>query len=338
MKRYRRAECVTAAVCAIGLALLIGFRGSDSAASMAATPGLRLVFRAASANARAATGPALTRAVAILRERYDALFPGVRVARARNDVTVSASGVRGATRERLVALATTGKLAIYDWEADALTAAGTTVAAGLRQQNASAIEISQGLGSQAPGYPHAGSMSLRHAVSLAARYARAAVVQAIGAPLGGALDIDGQFYVLRGDPVLSGAQIVDPVASTDQAGNPDLQFSFTGSGERRFERLTAVLAHRGAALSRRGFALPQHFAVALDNHLITVPDIDFQQYPNGVQDSGGSLSCAGTVVKSVCSHTNAGIELGGGHLTRPAARTLAVLLRYGPLPVDLVLR
>lgn len=280
----------------------------------------------------------MNRAVAILRERYDALFPGVRVAPAGEDVTVSARGVHGATRARLVALTTTGELAIYDWEADALTPTGTTVIAGLRRQNPNAMEISQGSGSQAPGYPDAGSLALHHAVSLAARYGRTAVVQAIGAPMDGALDIDGRFYVLRRDPVLSGTQIVDPVASTDETSNPDLQFSFTRSGERRFERLTALLAHRGAALSRRGPVLLQHFAVAMDNHLIGVPAIDFHQYPNGIQASGGSLSCTGTVVKSVCRHTNATIQLGGGYLTRQSAHTLAVLLRYGPLPVQLALR
>jgi preprotein translocase subunit SecD len=338
MKRYRRVECATALAFAIALALFIGFRSSGSAASTSGSAGFRLVFRAAPTNSRPVTAPALNRAVAILRERYDALFPGVRVARAGEDVIVSASGVHGATRARLVALTTTGKLAIYDWEADALTATGTTVAAGLRQQNPSAMQISQGSASHAPGYPDAGSMALHNAVSLAARNGRTAVVQAIAAPMDGALYIDGQFYVLRRDPVLSGTRIVDPVASTDETGNPDLQFSFTRSSERRFERLTAVLAHRGAALSRRGPVLFQHFAVAIDNHLISVPALEFHQYPNGIQASGGSLSCTGTVVKSVCSHTNASIQLGGGYLTRQSAQTLAVLMRYGPLPVQLALR
>jgi preprotein translocase subunit SecD len=208
---------------------------------------------------------------------------------------------------------------MYDWEADALTATGSTVAAGLLRQNPGAMEISQGSDSQAPGYPGAGSMAWPDAVSLAARYEGTTVVQAIGARLDGAVDVHGQFYVLRGDSVLSGAQVVDPVASTDPTGDPAVQFSLTRGGGRRFERVTAVLARRGQSLSGASLMLLQHFAVAIDNHLIAVLAVDFRQYPDGIP-------------------AGEGIQLGGGYLTRQSARTLAVLLRYGPLPVQLALR
>jgi SecD/SecF fusion protein len=68
-------------------------------------------------------------------------------------------------------------------------------------------------------------------------------------------------------------------------------------------------------VSSLGDTLNQHFAVALDNRLITVPSIDYKVYPDGITgDHGADLS---------------------GNFTRQSAKDLAILLRYGPLPVNL---
>jgi SecD/SecF fusion protein len=68
-------------------------------------------------------------------------------------------------------------------------------------------------------------------------------------------------------------------------------------------------------LSGLGDTLEQHFAVALDNRLLTVPSIDFRIYPQGIPGSGGADIVAG--------------------FTPSSARDLAILLRYGPLAVSL---
>ena len=64
--------------------------------------------------------------------------------------------------------------------------------------------------------------------------------------------------------------------------------------------------------------LNQHFAVALDNRLITVPSIDSKVYPDGIIDDSGADITAGFTVLS--------------------AGDLATMLRFGPLPVSLAVR
>lgn len=107
--------------------------------------------------------------------------------------------------------------------------------------------------------------------------------------------------------------------STDQSGSQDVSFGFTASGAKQFQQVTAAIAHRGAVNSRLGAAAQenQHFAIALDQRLLSVPSIDFKAYPDGVTGGGG------------------GADITGG-LTRHSAQELAAILRTGPLPVNLI--
>jgi SecD/SecF fusion protein len=123
------------------------------------------------------------------------------------------------------------------------------------------------------------------------------------------------FYVLRDHPVLLGTQVTDPHVGRASDGSPDVEFGFTRAGARTFQRLTAGLARRGAAFSGLGVTLDQHFAVALDDRLLTVPLIDFRSYPQGLSGSKGADIVAG--------------------FTPSSARDFAILLRFGPLPVSL---
>lgn len=127
-----------------------------------------------------------------------------------------------------------------------------------------------------------------------------------------------QFYVLKDHVALFGNDITNPQARTDQSGNPDVQFGFTSNGKAAFQRVTATIAHRGQTFSTLGQTLNQHFAVALDQQLITVPYISFNTYPDGLIGNDGA-------------------HLLGGFTTQ-SARDLAVMLRYGPLPVRLTAR
>jgi preprotein translocase subunit SecD len=92
-------------------------------------------------------------------------------------------------------------------------------------------------------------------------------------------------------------------------------FGFTRAGRNAYRTVTAQVAHRGALVSGSGQTLNQHFAVALDTQLLTVPLIEFRAFPNGISGESG-----------------AGIF---GAFTRTSARQLAAELRLGPLPVNL---
>ncbi|MGH2882384.1 MAG: SecDF P1 head subdomain-containing protein [Solirubrobacteraceae bacterium] len=129
-------------------------------------------------------------------------------------------------------------------------------------------------------------------------------------------DPSAQFYVLKDDIALGNSEITNPQQSTDpNAGGPDVTFNFTSKGKAEFQHVTADIAHRGDLLSGVGQTLNQHFAVALDDQLITVPFIDFKQYPDGINgDNGADIS---------------------GSFTITSAEHLANELRYGPLPVHL---
>jgi SecD/SecF fusion protein len=130
-------------------------------------------------------------------------------------------------------------------------------------------------------------------------------------------DPAAQFFVLRDHAALQGTDISDPKQSTDQSGNPDVAFGFNGSGGAKFQAVTRAIAQRGFKVSVGGQALNQHFAIALDRKLVTVPQIDFKQYPDGIQGSGGADITGGFTIQS--------------------AQDLATLLRLGALPIDLKL-
>jgi SecD/SecF fusion protein len=127
-----------------------------------------------------------------------------------------------------------------------------------------------------------------------------------------------QFYVLKDGVALTGEGITHPAQSTDSSGAPDVNFRFTPTGAAQFQRITAEIARRGANVSLRGQTENQHFAVVLSglqDHLITVPSIDFKQYPDGINAGGGA-------------------DILGG-MTATSAKDLATQLRYGASPVNL---
>ncbi len=263
----------------------------------------------------------LDRAVRILRERMHVVFPDVEVTRAGEQIVVDLRNAPAGARSEILALAAPGRLAFYDWEGSAVAPDGKLVASQLGTSNQAALEISQGNGTAAPGEPGAGGLPVRKALAVvrkAPRGGRYALVQAanpdprhptpVGAP-------NARFYVLRNPPGVSGADVRDPHAGRDpNTGVSIVTFDFTTPGRRAFQRLTARVARRGSFVSGLEQTLNQHFAIALDNQLLTVPFIDFKQYPDGINgDEGADIA---------------------GNLTPRSARDLAILLRFGPLPAD----
>jgi hypothetical protein len=349
-----------------------------------------------SAQARVVTHGALERTVEVIRKRLRALEIGAASVSTSgaNQITVSLPNVRITARaEREVGA--TAQLTFYDWEANALTPNGKTVASHLLAQSPTAMVMSQGSGLGPPGSPGAGSMRLYQAVQLASKQPHRAspdnsrigsqywlfgapgstgcataardqgtvpfagqhcllsgpddnlndlkaglptgisafegqvltvprgtvVLQAMPASFADPVPISdptAQFYVLKDHVALGSSDIVNPQQSTDGGtGTPNITFGFTSKGKSEYQNLTAQITRRGSLVSRLGQSLNQHFAVVLDDQLLTVPLIDFKQYPNGINgDAGADIT---------------------GSFTITSAQDLANELRFGALPLNLKL-
>jgi SecD/SecF fusion protein len=126
------------------------------------------------------------------------------------------------------------------------------------------------------------------------------------------------YYVIRDRVALRGDQITNPQSGTDSSGIPDVTFGFQNNGGNLFQNVTGKIAVRGELDDPPNANPPyyQHFAIALDNQLVSVPFIDYKTTPQGIAGSGGS-------------------EISGGFTTATAAQ-LATQLRLGALPVKLV--
>ena len=130
------------------------------------------------------------------------------------------------------------------------------------------------------------------------------------------------FYVLNDNPVLEGGSINNPQQGYQNEGSgsglPDVTFGFDEHGKTVFERVTKEIAKRGENAQLPGVTKPealQHFAIVLDEQVITAPSIDYTQYPNGIDASNGS-------------------EITGG-FTLTSAQNLADELQSGALPIKL---
>jgi hypothetical protein len=257
----------------------------------------------------------IDRTATVLARRLHAAVPGARVSSADGRIVVRVANPRAGARGQIIALAAPGRLALYDWEADAITPNGKTVASQLQARVPAALEISQGNGGIEPGGPGAGSLSRPQAAALASRRPGFVVLRAVDATAGGAAQT-AQFFVLRNIRAVSNSAITDPHASRDRnTGTHGVVFGFTPGGRRAFEALTASVARRGALVSEPGQALNQHFAIAVDNALLSLPFVDYKQYPDGITGENGADVF--------------------GSFTTQSVKTLATLLRYGPLPVNL---
>jgi SecD/SecF fusion protein len=133
-----------------------------------------------------------------------------------------------------------------------------------------------------------------------------------------------RYYVLRDDPALGGTDIENPEQDRDTSpggtGQPIVTFEFTDGGRAKWEAVTRKIAQRGLANLLPGQPPDlsnQHFAIVLDDALISVPQIDYQENPDGIDG-------------------DAGAQIPGG-FTVQGAQDLASVLQTGALPVDLEL-
>src|SRR4051794_22679008 len=144
----------------------------------------------------------------------------------------------------------------------------------------------------------------------------ATVVKAEQPTKGPAVD---QWFVLRDTPALKGTDIKNPEQNFDNGGGgtgaPIVTFDFTKKGRKAWQNTTRAIAQRGAASQGLAGGGNQHFAIVLDNTLISVPFIDYRQNPDGIDGGNGS-------------------QIEGG-FTIDSAQRLANLLKSGALPVRL---
>jgi SecD/SecF fusion protein len=106
-------------------------------------------------------------------------------------------------------------------------------------------------------------------------------------------NINGGYYVLEDDSELTGSDITNPKQQTDpQTNEPIVTFNFTSKGRAAFARVTKRIAERGA-----GTILPpgvarsnadQHFAITLDDRIVSLAFIDFVQNPEGIDGRTGA--------------------------------------------------
>jgi len=129
------------------------------------------------------------------------------------------------------------------------------------------------------------------------------------------------WWILRDRPGLSGTEIKNPQQSFDQTlgSQPIVTFDFTGKGRKAFHQITRNIAQRGQDNAFGGDPLQtsQHFAIALDNQLVSAPYINWRENPDGIDGSTGAQI--------------------SGNFTIQSAQDLAKILKIGALPLKLTL-
>ena len=129
------------------------------------------------------------------------------------------------------------------------------------------------------------------------------------------------YYVLEDDSELSGSDITDPKQGSDpQTSEPIVFFQFTDAGRKAFARVTKREALRGQNLLAPGVPNQtkfQHFAISLDNQIVSLATVSYTDNPKGIPGStGAQISGIGSLQQT---------------------HDLAQNLRTGALPVRLLL-
>jgi SecD/SecF fusion protein len=129
------------------------------------------------------------------------------------------------------------------------------------------------------------------------------------------------WYVLKDDVALKGQELKSPEQSFDPNTNePIVTFKFTKKGRQVWQDVTRRIAERGALSvgllpGQDAEAANQHFAIVLDDELVSAPKIDFKENPDGIDGRNGSQISGGFTIKS--------------------AQALANVLKTGALPLKL---
>jgi SecD/SecF fusion protein len=135
-----------------------------------------------------------------------------------------------------------------------------------------------------------------------------------------------EWFVIRDHPELTGDEIKDPRQEFDPTTNqPIVTFDFSDQGRQQFEEITQRIAERGLNQAPPGVSgnpeaaseFSDHFAVVLNNEVVSRPIINFVENPGGIDGRNGAQ-----------------IE---GSFTIQEAQDLAEFIQIGALPVELEL-
>ena len=103
-----------------------------------------------------------------------------------------------------------------------------------------------------------------------------------------------RFTVLEDDSELSGEDIRNPEANTDpNTSAPLVSMEFSDEGREAFARVTKRIAERGFNQSTLNPGVPrdqflQSFAITLDDQIVSLATIDFQENPEGIDGRTGA--------------------------------------------------
>ena len=251
---------------------------------------------------------AVAKSADVLRARIAALgIQGATVTAAGDELVVQGGGAQ------IPALAVPGRLEIYDWEASVLHP-GSPVS-----RYAAVVRASKA--------PPGGGVSTFWVVDDAARkvlagpaFARPAGV----APGARVVEVAGNIHLVQGEggwfalahAAMGNAHVAGATAGRDPVtGAPAVTMDLNEQGRSAFSLLTREVAHRGSRLALPG-ADPlqgsQHIAIVLDDRLMALPYINYQQAPDGIDGRDG-------------------VQIEGG-LTPERARQIAAIITSGPMP------
>jgi SecD/SecF fusion protein len=128
-----------------------------------------------------------------------------------------------------------------------------------------------------------------------------------------------RWWVIQDNPALSGTDIKNPEQNFDPRTNePIVTFDFTDKGREAFQRITEAIAIRGLDNALPGAPADQnsqHFAIVLDNELVSAPQINYEENPSGIDGTTGAQIT--------------------GSFTISSAQDLAKVLEIGALPIKL---
>ena len=259
-------------------------------------------------------------------------------------VRIAALGIQGATvtvtsdeldvlggGAQVPAIAAPGRLAIFDWEASVLGPDGrpapddrahTGGDAG-RVGAVSRYEAVQRASKAGSG----GGVSTFWVVDDATRsvlagpeFERPAGV----APGARVVEVPGRAHVVRGGGgwfalgpgAMGNAHVASASGGRDpMTGEPMVAIGLNEQGRSAFSLLTRDVARRGARLARPGESPlqgSQHLAIVLDDRILSMPYVNYQEAPNGIDGRDG-------------------VQIEGG-LTPERARQIAAMLESGPMP------
>ena len=290
------AFAATAAVALAAVALVLAWPASDTGERPVepARGGVPISFRVEPPTAAEQTAQ-------VMRDRLD--LAGVRGA----TVSVSSTGSLTITapaskRAAVTALTERGRVAFYDWERSVL---GPDSAPAPSDATVT-------------GGPDAG-----RAAAITKTEAEQRANASGGVPVRAEDGTPDHWFALGGDPALTDADIARAQPTADRATqDPAVMVDLTRPGKTAFTDLTRELARRGTARAGTDdLEAMQHFAIVIDDRIVSVPYVNFEMAPNGIDGADGAQI--------------QGVQIQGG-LTPETARQTAAILSTGPLPAALV--